>query len=84
MFFPQKLLTEYDFIVIGSGSGGAVMAARLSEVPEWKVLLLEAGGDETIISSVPGLAKSLQKTKIDWQYQTEPQPGQCLALKDLR
>ena len=60
------------------------MAARLSEVPEWKVLLLEAGEDETIISSVPGLAKSLQKTEIDWQYQTEPQPGQCLGLKDLR
>ena len=60
------------------------MAARLSEVPEWKVLLLEAGEDETISSSVPGLAKSLQKTEIDWQYQTEPQPGQCLGLKDLR
>ena len=80
----QNLLTEYDFIIIGAGSAGAVVANRLSEIEGWKVLLLEAGGDESLISDVPGAAKYLQLTDIDWQYQTEPQPGACLGLKDQR
>ena len=68
----RQLNREYDFIVIGGGSAGAVVASRLSEIAHWSVLLLEAGPDENEVSDVPSLAAYLQLSGMDWQYKTEP------------
>jgi len=83
IFLNQTFSNEYDFIVIGGGSAGAVVASRLSEINEWNILLLEAGDDETIFSDIPGMVSLLEKTNIDWQYRTVSQsPNACLAFND--
>uniref|UniRef100_A0A0A9YGE8 Glucose dehydrogenase [acceptor] n=1 Tax=Lygus hesperus TaxID=30085 RepID=A0A0A9YGE8_LYGHE len=75
---------NYDFIVIGGGSAGAVIASRLSEIKQWNILLLEAGGDENIISDIPLAANSLQLSRLDWKYRPEPQETSCQAMEDER
>lgn len=73
----KQVLYDYDFIVIGGGSAGAVVTNRLTENPEWRVLLLEAGPDESEASDIPVLANNLQLGSFDWQYKVEPQPGRA-------
>jgi len=65
---------SYDFIVVGAGASGAVVASRLSEYPDIKVLLLEAGGAPPEASAVPLACGSLQKTDVDWQFE-DTTPG---------
>lgn len=67
-FNVQQVDGEYDFIIVGGGAAGSVLASRLSEISNWKVLLLEAGGHETEISDVPILSLYLHKSKLDWKY----------------
>lgn len=67
-FSVPQVEREYDFIIVGGGSAGSVLANRLTEISNWKVLLLEAGGHETEISDVPILSLYLHKSKLDWKY----------------
>ena len=66
---------EYDYIIVGAGSAGCVMANRLSENPSKRVLLLEAGGPDynPFIHMPAGLAQLSKNTTINWAYNTEPQ-----------
>ncbi|CAK1542547.1 unnamed protein product [Leptosia nina] len=65
----------FDFVVVGAGSGGALVAARLSEIAKWKVLLIEAGGDPPFGSVAPGLFPLLPHTEYDWDYKHYLDPG---------
>ncbi|PSN44247.1 hypothetical protein C0J52_04837 [Blattella germanica] len=67
----------FDFIIVGAGSAGCVLANRLSEIKGWKVLLIEAGGEEPAILSVPSFRDFGYKSRIDWNYKTQPQDGVC-------
>lgn len=70
-------LSEYDFIVVGAGSAGSVLASRLSEGKKASVLLLEAGRPESMFTDVPILAPFFQQTDYVWHYLMEPQPNVC-------
>jgi len=72
-------MAEYDYVVVGAGSAGGILATRLSERPGSRVLLLEAGGtDETVLCRKPGMISLIHqvkqlKAKMDWGYKTVPQ-----------
>jgi choline dehydrogenase len=69
-------VNNYDYVIVGAGSAGCVLAARLSEVADNRVLLLEAGGPDTREDLyVPRAWLSLLGTEVDWAYTTVPQPG---------
>ena len=72
----------YDYVIVGAGSAGCVLAARLTEDPHSSVLLLEAGGaDKAKEIHIPAAFSKLYKTDVDWNYSTEPEP--CLHNRRL-
>lgn len=69
----------YDFVIVGSGPAGCVLANRLSANPDWTVLLIEAGHPESVIQSMP-LATSLSaSSRYVRNYFFERNTGACLS-----
>jgi choline dehydrogenase len=70
-------MTDFDFIVIGAGSAGCVVANRLTEDGKHKVLLLEAGGSDLSfwIWMPIGYGKTFYRPSVNWMYRTEPEPA---------
>jgi choline dehydrogenase-like flavoprotein len=69
--------TDFDYIVVGGGSAGCVLAARLSEDPDTSVALIEAGPPDTspLVHCPAGIAVLAQTGWLNWGFETVPQPG---------
>ena len=70
-------MKTFDYIIVGAGSAGCVLANRLSEDPATSVLVLEFGGsDRSVVIQMPSAFSIPMNTKkYNWRYQTEPEPG---------
>jgi choline dehydrogenase-like flavoprotein len=83
----NQLNNTYDYIVIGSGSAGSVVASRLSQNSSVSVLLLEAGVPDSIVTDIPSLGHfnngwTFAETQYVWQYLFEPQKRAAQAFRN--
>lgn len=80
----DEISEEYDYIVIGGGSAGSVVASRLSEDSDTSVLLLEAGAHfiESPLTHIPLAWAPLEHSEYDWEYYTEKQTQCFKGMKD--
>lgn len=66
----------YDYVIVGAGSAGCALAARLSENPDVTVCVIEAGGPDSVHNiHIPAMFGELFRTKCDWDYDTHEEPG---------
>jgi choline dehydrogenase-like flavoprotein len=78
------MATEFDFIIIGGGTSGLVVASRLSEDPGVRVLVLETGANhiEDPRVKIPALFEALKGTEVDWGFESQAQVS-CAVLAAL-
>lgn len=69
-------ITDFDYIIIGAGSAGCVLANRLTEDADTRVLVLEYGGsDRSVVIQMPSaFSIPMNTTKYNWRYESEPEP----------
>lgn len=85
-YIPNDLqitdLDDVDFIIVGSGTAGSIIANRLSEENSWKVLLLEAGTQGNDFTDIPGLNFYSGRSKYNWAYKSLPLQAAGLGRRD--
>ncbi|KAJ6636432.1 Glucose dehydrogenase [FAD, quinone] [Pseudolycoriella hygida] len=78
-------ISEFDFVIVGAGTAGCVLANRLTENPDWKVLLIEAGQSENLLMDIPLAVQYLQRSRdVNWGYRPQSSNTSCLAMIDNR
>ncbi|KAJ9577195.1 hypothetical protein L9F63_006252 [Diploptera punctata] len=78
----DKVSKEFDYIIVGGGSSGAIVAGHLSQTED-SVLVIESGTEASLsVFNIPVVTPLLQRSEVDWKYETEPQSTACFALKN--
>uniref|UniRef100_A0A8D8Q3M0 Glucose dehydrogenase [FAD, quinone] n=1 Tax=Cacopsylla melanoneura TaxID=428564 RepID=A0A8D8Q3M0_9HEMI len=74
--------SKFDFIIVGGGSAGSVLANRLSEEMDWQILLIEAGGEPLPETEIPSNWHNMIKSSQDWGYRTQPDSRMFFGLEN--
>ncbi|XP_047995233.1 glucose dehydrogenase [FAD, quinone]-like [Leguminivora glycinivorella] len=82
--FNDKINKKYDYIIVGSGTAGSLIAHRLATETNFTFIVLEAGGPGNLLFEIPVLGPLLHGSPYDWQYETVPQDNACLAMKNKK
>ena len=82
----HRRMFNADYVIVGGGSAGCVLASRLTEDPKVSVILLEAGGEDRnpLIHIPAGYIKTMVNPSINWMFETEPEPGDNRKIKQSR
>lgn len=80
--FEEAQKYTYDYVIVGGGTAGCILASRLSENAETSVLLIESGSTFSPLSMVPFLTSQQQRTRNDWNLQTVTQKYSSLGFRD--
>lgn len=75
---------QWDYIVVGAGSAGSIVAARLSEKPSRRVLVLEAGPPDSLLLKAFGLGYYLNLSRYEWHYHSQPDPSRNMRTEHWR
>ncbi|XP_050346515.1 alcohol dehydrogenase [acceptor]-like [Nymphalis io] len=82
--FFSEIQSEYDFIIVGSGTAGSLIGHRIAKETNCTFIVLEAGGRGHPFHDIPAFGPLLHQSIFDWNYETEPQENACFAMENSR
>ncbi|CAH2106741.1 unnamed protein product [Euphydryas editha] len=80
----NEVQSEYDFIIVGSGTAGSLIAHRIAKETNYTFIVLEAGGRGHPFHDIPAFGPLLHQSIFDWNYETVPQENACFAMEKAK